>query len=188
MTTTKNPTLLGYTLLGLVHQLPRSGYDLRKLFAATPLMSFSDSPGAIYPALAKLEADGYIRSVVEATGLRRRRLFRVTAVGSAALRKWLARPVTSDDIVHNLDQVLMRFSLSDEITGPAAALRLLQGMELHLVPQVASLDAFYKAHASVMTMSGRLGLDSGIRSYKTLLRWTRDAIAEYQRNGKKGKS
>ena len=38
-----------------------SGYDLRKIFTTTAMGSFSDSPGAIYPALARLEANGLVR-------------------------------------------------------------------------------------------------------------------------------
>jgi len=54
MKTTAIP-LLGYALLGLLHQKERSGYDLRKVFTHTPVKHFSDSPGAIYPALRRLE-------------------------------------------------------------------------------------------------------------------------------------
>ena len=48
---------LGYALLGLIHQQPLSGYDVKKIFASTPMAGFSDSPGAIYPALRRLEKE-----------------------------------------------------------------------------------------------------------------------------------
>ena len=45
-------SLLEFALLGLVHDhQPCCGYDLRKIFTETPMGSFSDSPGSIYPAL-----------------------------------------------------------------------------------------------------------------------------------------
>lgn len=37
-----------------------SGYDLRKVFAETALGSYSSSPGAICPALARLEKQGLV--------------------------------------------------------------------------------------------------------------------------------
>ena len=84
--TTKPISLLGYALLGLVQQRPSSGYDLRKMFAETAMGSFSDSPGAIYPALTRLEKRGLIRSEVEErAALRRRRLYRLTPKGRAEL-------------------------------------------------------------------------------------------------------
>ena len=47
-------TALGYALIGLVQEDPRSGYALRKVFEDTPMGAFSSSPGSIYPALKKL--------------------------------------------------------------------------------------------------------------------------------------
>src|SRR5260370_3518580 len=60
-------SLLAYALLGLLRQQPRSGYDLRKIFANTPMGTFSDSPGAIYPALQRLEKHGLVSSRVHAS-------------------------------------------------------------------------------------------------------------------------
>ena len=50
--------LLGHALLGLLHGSSLSGYDVRKIFTETPMGSFSNSPGAIYPALERLEKAG----------------------------------------------------------------------------------------------------------------------------------
>ena len=77
-------SVLGYALLGLVSQQPLSGYDVKKIFATTPMAGFSDSPGAIYPALQRLEKAGLVRSEVkQMAGLRQRRVFRITAKGLA---------------------------------------------------------------------------------------------------------
>ncbi|HKN34165.1 MAG TPA: PadR family transcriptional regulator [Terriglobales bacterium] len=98
-----NISLLAYALLGLLQQEPRSGYDLRKIFSATPLTSFSDSPGSIYPALERLERQGLIRSrVEERSGLRRRRLFRLTTAGVNELKGWQSRPLIRDDVIRGV--------------------------------------------------------------------------------------
>ena len=60
----ENDSLLGFALLGLLEERPRSGYDLRKVFAQTAMGTFSDSPGAIYPALGRLEKRGLVRGTV----------------------------------------------------------------------------------------------------------------------------
>src|SRR5689334_25154030 len=89
---------LGYALLGLLNGKPASGYDLRKIFSSTSMRSYSDSPGAIYPALGRLEKQGLIRGTIEkGAGLRRRQVFNVTAKGLAELKKWIVRPITRDD-------------------------------------------------------------------------------------------
>ena len=91
-------TPLGHVLLGLLHQEPRSGYDLRKVVVSTPMSLFSDSPGAIYPALRSLQKAGLI--VVEAASRvgRRRSTFVPSAKGRAAFVAWLRQPPTYDDV------------------------------------------------------------------------------------------
>ena len=65
--TPRDPTTLEYALLGLLHQGAMSGYDLRKIFESTAMGSYSGSPGAIYPALRRLEKQGLVASEVDST-------------------------------------------------------------------------------------------------------------------------
>jgi len=68
----------------LLHGQPSSGYDLRNFFSTSSMKTYSDSPGAIYPALQRLEKQGLIRGAVgEGAGLRRRWIFRLTPLGSS---------------------------------------------------------------------------------------------------------
>jgi DNA-binding PadR family transcriptional regulator len=80
--TKRTPTALEYALLGLVQQHPQSGYDLRKVFETTALGSYSGSPGAIYPALRRLERKGLVEGEVDSTkALRPKKVFHVTEAG-----------------------------------------------------------------------------------------------------------
>jgi DNA-binding PadR family transcriptional regulator len=64
---------LGYALLGWLRANPASGYDLHKVFSTTAMMTYSDSPGAIYPALRRLQEQDLIRGSIESgAGLCRR--------------------------------------------------------------------------------------------------------------------
>jgi DNA-binding PadR family transcriptional regulator len=175
-------SLLGYVLLGLLRQAPHSGYDLRKLFGSTPLMSFSDSPGAIYPALRKLEEQGLVQGEVQGgAGLRVRRVFRITAAGTSALRAWLTRPVTRTDVVRRIDELIVRFGFLDAGAGPLATVRLLQGLRRELKGYVPGLRSFLHEQGHSMPRSGRLALEWGVREYEALLRWTSVALAAYGR-------
>jgi DNA-binding PadR family transcriptional regulator len=176
-----NMSLLGYALLGLLRQEPRSGYDLRKIFATTPLTSFSDSPGSIYPALRRLEHSGLIRSQLQpSSGLRRRRLFRLTAAGRAELERWQKRPIVGDDVIRGVDELMLRFGFMDESLGPAHSLRFLAALERELSGYIPTLRAYLEDHGAHMPLSGRLALESGIIGYESLLRWAQDAIATYE--------
>ena len=175
-------TTLAFALLGLTLQKPSSGYDLRKFFSSTPTNTFSDSPGAIYPALRRLERRDLIRGQVEVGhGRRERRLFQVTPRGRAEFQRWLMRPISRDDVVHHLDALMLRFAFMDEAAGRAAARRFLKAFRKELASYIPSLREYLKSNRSAMPLSGRLALESGIRSYETLFRWTKTAIAAYQK-------
>lgn len=182
-------SLLGYALLGLLHQRPSSGYALRKAFATTPLGTFSDSPGAIYPALSRLERQGLVRGRVESSaGLRQKQTFRVTPRGFAALEEWLERPLTRADVVRGMDEVMLRLAFMDEVIAPAASIRLLQSLARELAAYLPTLHAYLDEHRRQMPLSGRLALESGIRAYEDQSRWVSDALKAYGAAGaKKGK-
>ncbi len=185
---TAQTTVLGRALLGLLMQAPLSGYDIRRIFTQTPMGTFSDSPGAIYPALKRLEADGLIRGRAErSAGLRERRVFRLTPAGTSALQRWLSAPVTHDDVVHDTDELLLRFGFMDVGLGEAASVGFLTSLQQELKVYLPELKRYRDAHAAEMPLSGRLALESGIRSYETLLEWTAHALITYGKHSKRGK-
>lgn len=181
-------SLLGFALLGLLQEQPRSGYDLRKVFATTAMGSFSDSPGAIYPALKRLEARGLIRGQVEeSAGLRRRQIFRNTAKGLAIFKKWLKRPITRDDVMRRIGELMLRFAFIDQALGPESTEAFLADYAQMLAEYIPGLHAFHKANAASMPMSARLAFESGIEEYEVRLKWARTSLVKYQqeRRGKR---
>jgi DNA-binding PadR family transcriptional regulator len=175
--------LLGYAVLGLLHEAPLSGYGVRKLFASSPMGSFSDSPGAIYPALQRLEKAGLIRGRVEdGSGLRRKKIFQLTESGTAALKQWLKQPVTRDDVVRSTDELMLRFSFMDNGIGEAATVRFLKSFRKELADYIPSLREYLNSNRAEIPRSGILALESGVRSYETLLEWCDHAIKTYENN------
>lgn len=180
----KDPKIpsLGYALMGLLHGKPSSGYDLRKIFSSTSLKTYSDSPGAIYPALRRLEQQSMIRStIIEGGGLRRRQVFRLTAKGLAELKKWIALPISREDVERGYDQILLRFAFSETVAGPSAALQLLGELRAVIEKHIARLHEEFQASNSVMPRSGRLAFECGIRGTECLLEWTQYAISTYEK-------
>jgi DNA-binding PadR family transcriptional regulator len=182
-------SLLGYALLGLLHQRPSSGYALRRIFANTPMGTFSDSPGAIYPALRRLERQGLVRGRVEASaGLRQKQTFRLTPRGLAALEEWLERPLTRADVVRGMEDVMLRLAFMDQVIAPAASIRFLRSLARELAAYLPALRAYRNQHRREMPLSGRLALESGIRAYEDRARWVIDALKAYDgAHAKKGK-
>ena len=182
-----NDSLLGFALLGLLHEQPMSGYDLRKVFATTAMGSFSDSPGAIYPALKRLETRGLVRGTVEkSAGLRQRQIFRNTARGLAALKEWLKRPVMLDDVIRGIGELMLRFAFMDQTLGPEASTKFLREYAQRLAEYVPSLKEYHQTQAEKMPTSARLAFESGIDEYEVRLKWAKMALLQYEQ-GKRGK-
>jgi len=171
---------LAFALLGLIWQEARSGYDLRKFFSSTPMISFSDSPGAIYPALRRLEQRGLVRGhMADGHGLRRRRIFELTARGRAEFKRWQTQPITRNDVVRNMNALMLRFAFMDQFAEKGAALRFLKAFHKELAEYLPSLRKYLKSTREHMPQSGRLALESGIQAYETQLRWIKAAMRTY---------
>jgi DNA-binding PadR family transcriptional regulator len=152
-----NPSsTLAFALLGLLWQQPRSGYDLRKFFSSTPMISFSDSPGAIYPALRRLELHGLVRGhVEERPSLRRRKVFQITARGRAEFRRWQTQPITRNDVIRNLDTLLLRFAFMDPFAREGTAVRFLKNLHNELAAYLPILRKYFRSNREHMPQSGR---------------------------------
>ena len=174
------PSMLEHALLGLLRQQPQSGYDLRKTFASTPMRHFSDSPGSIYPALRRMQARGWVRASAESGNARQRRIFAVTATGTRVQIQWLRRPITRDDIIWGLDELMLRFAFLDGNVERPEALKFLQSFEQALAPYLDELSDFEKTFdARFRRSTGFHAFRCGVESYRAHLRWLRGVRKEF---------
>ena len=174
---------LEYALLGLLRQSPQSGYDLRKTFANSPMRHFSDSPGSIYPALRRLESRGWVAPKAEAGhNARKRQVYRATSAGKTALLNWLSAPVGREDVIHKLDELMLRFAFLGENVKQAATLEFTAQMQTALESYTRELHDHYKNFGpAIGSITGRLAFESGIHSYEAMLVWLRKARKEIER-------
>ena len=185
MTKKRPSTSLELALLGLIHQEARSGYDLCKIFETTPMGHYSSSPGAIYPALKRLEGRELLAGEVERVkSMRPRRVYSLTPTGLGELEAWVSRQVTHEDLVWRSEELILRFSFMGQLVDRSVIRRflqqvadgtdaLLQGLEAH---HGTMLDRLL---APGVLPTGRLALEYGMESYRGLARWARRALAEF---------
>lgn len=172
---------LGFALLGLIHQEPQSGYDLRKVFAATPMGHYSSSPGAIYPALRRLEEQGLITGRIDrAKSLRPKQVFRPSTKGTRALTEWLKQPVTGDDVIWKLDELMLRFAFHSILESDPATIEFLTGFVSEVDAYTRELERQSKSMPDEATRHGKLALEAGIESYRAHARWARKALKHFE--------
>jgi DNA-binding PadR family transcriptional regulator len=173
---------LEYVLLGLLGQGPRSGYDLRKVFTLTPLRHHSDSPGAVYPALRRLQRRRWIDAAPTAGGRRRQEL-RLNDRGRAAFEAWLRRPITRDDVIRRGSELLMRFALMGGILDASAQASFLRQYRNEMRVYLETLKGFHERNAAAMSLTGRLAFEQGIGQYQLCTQWASQALATVERAG-----
>lgn len=169
--------------MGLLKQNPQSGYDLRKVFATTPMRHFSDSPGSIYPALRRLQGRKWLAATAESGSARKRQVFRVTRAGERALIEWLSQEITRDDVIWGLDELILRFAFLDGNVERGVTLRFLEQLECELSKYLGELRQYAGNFGpEIEFTTGVLAFQSGIRGYEAQLAWARHAQKEFKEN------
>jgi DNA-binding PadR family transcriptional regulator len=178
--------VLDFILLGLIAQEPRSGYELRKVFVSTPMRHFSDSPGSIYPSLARLQKRSCIKAVREkGDNPRGRQRFAITPRGTDAFAQWVNAPIPDERnaVVDASNELMLRFSFADQAGALPAAIAIARALKTHLHAYAVELRALHDAMDSTGCATGPLALESGIRIFETQARWAHDTLMRLDEKG-----
>ncbi len=148
-------TTTSFIVLGLVEQLqPATPYDVKRV-AHLSVANFWTLPHTqLYTECERLAEVGYLDEDREQHG-RRRRLFRLTAEGRAALDSWRADPVVEDGLVR--DASLLKLFLGGD---PAALAR--EQLPVHR-GSLETYEALSGAEGPAMGDGPRAALRAGIQ-------------------------
>jgi DNA-binding PadR family transcriptional regulator len=170
-----------HILLGLICTAPSSGYDLKRIFAVTPMGVYQPSSGTLYPALRRLEQKGLVKAQASSSGqsgqsARHRRVYEPTQAGRAAHLNWLRTPVEPATVSRDLGLHLMRFVMMEHLLPPEEVLIFVQNLADMLTALTAQLKQ-YAAAADFPGRHSRLALDHGIAIHRASLRWAEQTVA-----------
>ena len=167
-----------HILIGLVCMSPASGYDLKRIFAATPMGIYQPSSGSLYPALRRLEAKGLVKTAAgNGESSRHRRVYEPTQAGRAAHATWLRTPVEVSTVSRDLGLHLMRFVMMEHASSREEVLSFLDNLKDALAAFTSGLERHAAATAQLDERHPGLALDHGLAVHRASLRWTRHAIA-----------
>jgi DNA-binding PadR family transcriptional regulator len=176
---------LTLAVMGMLFQWPQSGYDLMKQFESTSIGNCSSSPGAVYPALKRLEEAGLIAGEVENEDtLRPRQVYHVTDAGKEALRECLADPVTRYDVTRNQGMVILRFVFAGSVLGSEEAARILTQFADEIEAYLPELEAERDGIPEDAPQFGRHALEHGIEGCRRQAEWARRLAADLRRRDK----
>jgi DNA-binding PadR family transcriptional regulator len=166
-------THLDFAILGLIHQQPSTGYEIRKVFETTALGNYSSSPGTIYPALKRLKK---LEMVVQKDTDANRKLLFITVAGEEALKEWLAMPIEKEDIAKRDHILLLRFAFMEDLLGEDEKIFFLESFRDELRKYIKELQEFHQDEGEAMGLHGRLAFEHGIEMYQMNLKWVNRAL------------
>lgn len=150
-----------------------------KLFSSTAMQHFSASPGAIYPALKRLERAGLIRGKIENRDtLRPKQIFSLTPAGKDMLERRLTRRDTQDDIVWHLDDLMLRFAFIYDFLGPEKTKRFLNELLSETKAYILVLQKQLETIGKSISFCARSAFEYGLKTYRTLARWVKRVITQ----------
>ena len=166
---------LEHCLLALIEHGECSGYDIRRILTQTPMRRFSDSPGSIYPALQRLQRRRWIVATRDPESRRRRSVYRLAPKGRAELTRWLKQPISEDDVIYRMHELMLRLSFHHLLADISPDEEPLQSFMAALASAAASYAAklrnFIRTSTSGYPTAARLALDAGLDGYQSLARW-----------------
>ena len=167
-----------HILIGLVCLSPASGYDLKRIFATTPMGIYQPSSGSLYPALHRLEAKGLVRALA-GTGesARHRRVYEPTQAGRAAHATWLRTPVEVSTVSRDLGLHLMRFVMMEHASSREEVLSFLDNLKDALAAFTSGLEQYAATTVQLDDRHPGLALEHGLAVHRASLRWAKHAIA-----------
>ena len=139
---------------------------------------YQPSPGALYPALRRLEERGLLHAEKQvSSGQRALRLYQLTDAGLAVFLEWLRTPVVPETVGAELGQHLMRFSLMEGYLERAEVIAFLADLGGALDGFVRGMEQFVALRQEVLPEHALLAVEHGIVIHRASLEWVRSAMA-----------
>lgn len=168
------PPPLGCVLLGLLNREPMSGYELTRIFETTPLGGFSSSPGAIYPALKRLESATLIDEL--SGGATRGARWTTTQAGRRALEDWLRQPIGEDDVERRLPEVMARFVFAGDVLPDEERAWFMSDMSAAIAARLRALAHASDAYGLALRPHDRWAVEASRMELEALSAWTSRAV------------
>ena len=144
---------------------------------------FTTSPGAIYPALKRIEQNGWVNGrVANADTLRPKRIYQLTKKGRRALVERLSQPVTRDDVTRNLDDFMLRFVFMDKLLSREQIVDLLNQFKSEMEARLLSLQELFEPIRVELSICEELSIKHGIAKAEMNVAWAKRAIEQLIKN------
>lgn len=161
--------LEGSILSELHHRGRQTAFQVRRSFTLSPSIEWRGSAGAVYPAIKRLEREGFISGEAKGDG-RATRLLSITPVGVAAMGQWACDVARACSV--GIDPFRMRAGIWMGL-APDQRIDVLAAVRLELAASLEGLKA-YSRHGDGIE---RASVDLAERLQRARLEWIDQTLA-----------
>jgi DNA-binding PadR family transcriptional regulator len=163
-------------ILGLLSHESLTGYEIKKRMDTTLKFFWGASYGSIYPTLNSLVNDGMLTKFETTENGRDKVVYTITDAGREYLKKWLAFPVTKDELRY---ETLLKIFFGGEI-GPDITLEHIHNFEARIKGELPNLTGAVRQLTKIKDDEEEhkyflLTAMFGKMVYETYLKWCEDA-------------
>ncbi len=178
---------LDHILLGIL-RTPSSGYEIKQEFDRVFSHFWAADLPQIYRTLNRMQRDGWLTASSMASDKGpERRVYKVTAPGKRALRKWLTTaPTLATERIEYLAQTFFLGALADD----ESALKFMRQLREVLATELVTLESIeatwaaadpaYPDCADRDDFYAQITLDLGLRKLATKLEWADRCVARIE--------
>ncbi|MBI9049197.1 MAG: PadR family transcriptional regulator [Anaerolineaceae bacterium] len=170
---------LKHTILGFLHNSPKTGYDLQRKVEKTIQHFWPSTQSQIYRTLKDLEQMGMISSSVEIQSAKpNKKIYTITEDGVDELQQWLSNPIP---VQTHRNQSLVQIFFSSGV----AAEKIVTNLEHYKQELTTRLRFLHSDEVSASIQLGKEGkeqllyeliVENGIRLLTCEIDWANDAI------------
>jgi DNA-binding PadR family transcriptional regulator len=162
--------LEGAILSEIHHRGNDTAFHVRRAFAASPSLEWKGSAGAVYPAVKRLEKNGYLEASA-AQGARRARRLTLTARGHDALMAWACDPAAAASV--GIDPFRLRSGIWAGL-DPDERAKVFAALRVQIAAGLSTLEASLPGADPVERVRIELGIEVQQARLRTVERWARE--------------
>lgn len=157
-----------YAILGLLHQRPMHGYEIKKEFEKSVSHIWSINVGQLYTLLKKMEVEEVIvQREMPQDNARDKIVYEITEAGKSELQKWLTAPVLNR---HTKDEFFLKMMFLTQIEKDKAMLCVDEQIKT-IEKQYESYKAIKADHGDRMEEFMSLLLEASIMHSEVDINW-----------------
>lgn len=169
-------------ILGILHDRPRTGYEINEIIQSRLAHFFDGTYGMIYPTLKKLEQEGFvIKEQVSQSDKPNKNVYTITKEGIDYFQQAMLKP-TADEVFKS--DFLMRMYFSEYLDDQ----QVLMFIKEELKRKRQKLDSLESLQTqwvqSGMTKAQKVTFDYGVAYYQSAIQVLKEALKEFSSSKK----